>query len=395
MTFKRVITIVIDSVGTGMAPDAHEFGDEGADTLGHIAEFFEGNLQIPHLQSLGISNLRHEPLEGIPIADPPLAYYGRMIEQSAGKDSLDGHWEMMGIPMLNELATYPNGFPQDIIQKIEDYSGRKVIGNYPESGTEIIKKYGEQQMETGELIVYTSGDSVLQIAAHEDVIPLEELYTICEYARSIVNGPEHVIGRVIARPFIGENRDNFERTANRHDYALEPYGKSALNYIQEAGYQTIAIGKTYDIFSGQGFDEANPINDNHEGMVTLHQKMQKDFQGFCFVNLVDFDSKYGHRRDPEGFGKELEQFDRDLKPILSSLNDEDLLIITADHGNDPCFKGTDHTREMVPLLVYSTRLDGGASLGDRATFADLGATILDNFNIEHDLPGESFYQLLK
>lgn len=387
--FKRVFAIVLDSVGTGNAPDAAKFGDEGADTLGDLGHAWKGALKLPNLAKLGLSNLRVEPIEGIPAADKPLGWYGRMDEISAGKDSMDGHWEMMGLPVEKELSTFPNGFPDEIIKKIDQYSGRPVIVNKPYSGTQVIHDYGERQMDTGELIIYTSGDSVMQIAAHEDVIPLEELYDICRYARTLVNGPEYIIGRVIARPFVGPDKGHFTRTANRHDFSLEPTGKTDLDLLHEAGYEVIAIGKTNDIFSGRGIDQAYHNESNMDGMDHVDEVLEKDFTGFCFTNLVDFDTMYGHRRDPKGFGQALMDFDQRLGHVLAALRPDDLLLITADHGNDPCFKGTDHTREEVPLLAWSPKMQTSGSLGVRSTYADLGATILDNFHLKA-LHGTSF-----
>lgn len=393
--YKRIFTIVIDSVGTGGAPDADKFDDVGADTLGHIGEVYEGKWALPYLEQLGLSNLRDEPIMGIPLAEKPLAHYGRMVEQSVGKDSLEGHWEMMGLPVLEPLQFFPDGFPDDLLDKIRNYSGREIVGNKPYSGTKIIEELGEHQLDTGDLIIYTSGDSVLQIAAHEEIIPLAELYDICRYARSLVNGSKYKIGRVIARPFIGTNKDDFERTGNRHDFALEPTGPHYLTRLAENGVHTIGIGKIGDIFSGQGLAETYHNKSNAHGMDHVDRVMQEDFTGFCFVNLVDFDSKYGHRRDPIGFGQELMDFDERLGTVLEHLRDDDLLMITADHGNDPTYKGTDHTREMVPLLVYSKAHSEGKALGTRETFADLGATVLDNFNLlEKDDYGTSFLEEL-
>ncbi len=391
MTYKRVFAIVLDSVGAGEAPDSKAFGDDGADTLGHVGHFYEGKLALPNLASLGLSNLHATPIEGIPVAEPAKGAFGRMQEISAGKDSMDGHWEMMGLPVKQPLSTFPNGFPDSIIDKIAEFSGRKVIVNKPYSGTEVIKDYGERQMKTGELIVYTSGDSVLQIAAHEDVIPVKELYRICEYARTLVNGPEYTVGRIIARPYVGPDKDHFVRTANRRDFSLEPTGKTDLDFLKEAGFDVIGIGKINDIFSGHGITKGYHNESNMDGMDHVDEVMKSDFTGFCFTNLVDFDAKYGHRRNPEGFGKALMDFDKRLGGVIANLKDYDLLLITADHGNDPCFRGTDHTRELVPLMAYSpTMKQTNFSLGQRATYADLGATILDNFNVEGNGVGTSF-----
>lgn len=308
---------------------------------------------------------------------------------------MDGHWEMMGLPVQKPLDTFPNGFPAEILQKIEAFSGRKVIGNRPESGTKIIAELGEQQMKTGDLIIYTSGDSVLQIAAHEDVIPLQELYKICEYARTLVNGPDYTIGRIIARPYVGPDKDHFTRTANRHDFTLEPTGTTDLDYLQKAGVHTVGIGKINDIFSGHGIDEGYHNESNMDGMDHVDHVMAEDFTGFCFTNLVDFDAMYGHRRNPIGFGEALMDFDKRLGTVLKNLKDDDLLLITADHGNDPGFKGSDHTRELVPLLAYSPSMTTSGSLGVRQTFADFGATVLDNFGVTGNPVGSSFLTDLK
>lgn len=392
MSYKRVFVIVMDSVGTGAAHDAAKFDDVGSDTLGHVGEYYKGALKLPNLGKLGISNLRDTPIEGVPVADPAIGDYGKMEEVSAGKDSMDGHWEMMGLPVMKPLSTFPNGFPQEIVDKLEKFSGRKVIVNKPYSGTEVIHDYGERQMETGELILYTSGDSVMQIAAHEDVIPVEELYKICEYARTLVNGPEYTVGRIIARPYVGPDKDHFTRTANRHDFSLKPIGETDMDRLRAAGYDVIGVGKINDIFSGEGIDKGYHNESNMDGMDHVDEVMKQDFTGFCFTNLVDFDAMYGHRRNPKGFGQALMDFDKRLGKVLDEMKPDDLLMVTADHGNDPGFKGTDHTRENVPLLVYSPSMNKpNQSLGLRKTFSDLGATILENFNVE-PVEGTSFYK---
>lgn len=392
MSYKRVFVIVMDSVGTGAAHDAAKFDDVGSDTLGHVGEYYKGALKLPNLGKLGISNLRDTPIEGVPVADPAIGDYGKMEEVSAGKDSMDGHWEMMGLPVMKPLSTFPNGFPQEIVDKLEKFSGRKVIVNKPHSGTEVIHDYGERQMETGELILYTSGDSVMQIAAHEDVIPVEELYKICEYARTLVNGPEYTVGRIIARPYVGPDKDHFTRTANRHDFSLKPIGETDMDRLRAAGYDVIGVGKINDIFSGEGIDKGYHNESNMDGMDHVDEVMKQDFTGFCFTNLVDFDAMYGHRRNPKGFGQALMDFDKRLGKVLDEMKPDDLLMVTADHGNDPGFKGTDHTRENVPLLVYSPSMNKpNQSLGLRKTFSDLGATILENFNVE-PVKGTSFYK---
>lgn len=397
MTYQRVIGIVLDSVGIGEAPDALKFGDDGADTLGHIGKWYQGKLSLPNLAKLGLSNIRPaDPIQGVPAADPAMGCFGKMAEVSAGKDSMDGHWEMMELPVKKPLSTFPNGFPDSIIQKLEAFSGRKVIVNKPYSGTEVIHDYGEQQMKTGDLIVYTSGDSVLQIAAHEDVIPVEELYRICRYARTLVNGPEYTVGRIIARPYVGPDKDHFVRTANRHDFSLEPTGETDLDHLKAAGLDVIGIGKINDIFSGHGITEGYHNESNMDGMDHVDHVMKKDFHGFCFVNLVDFDAMYGHRRNPEGFGKALMDFDQRLGTVLENMREDDLLLITADHGNDPCFRGTDHTREVTPLLAYSPSMKHpGQSLGTRDTFADMGATIMENFGVTGNQVGTSFLSAIE
>ena len=392
MSYKRVFVIVMDSVGTGAAHDAAKFDDVGSDTLGHVGEYYKGALKLPNLGKLGISNLRDTPIEGVLVADPAIGDYGKMEEISAGKDSMHGHWEMMGLPVMKPLSTFPNGFPQEIVDKLEKFSGRKVIVNKPYSGTEVIHDYGERQMETGELILYTSGDSVMQIAAHEDVIPVEELYKICEYARTLVNGPEYTVGRIIARPYVGPDKDHFTRTANRHDFSLKPIGETDMDRLRAAGYDVIGVGKINDIFSGEGIDKGYHNESNMDGMDHVDEVMKQDFTGFCFTNLVDFDAMYGHRRNPKGFGQALMDFDKRLGKVLDEMKPDDLLMVTADHGNDPGFKGTDHTRENVPLLVYSPSMNKpNQSLGLRKTFSDLGATILENFNVE-PVKGTSFYK---
>ncbi|MCC4501713.1 phosphopentomutase [Limosilactobacillus reuteri] len=392
MSYKRVFVIVMDSVGTGAAHDAAKFDDVGSDTLGHVGEYYKGALKLPNLGKLGISNLRDTPIEGVPVADPAIGDYGKMEEISAGKDSMDGHWEMMGLPVMKPLSTFPNGFPQEIVDKLEKFSGRKVIVNKPYSGTEVIHDYGERQMKTGELILYTSGDSVMQIAAHEDVIPVEELYKICEYARTLVNGPEYTVGRIIARPYVGPDKDHFTRTANRYDFSLKPIGETDMDRLRAAGYDVIGVGKINDIFSGEGIDKGYHNESNMDGMDHVDEVMKQDFTGFCFTNLVDFDAMYGHRRNPKGFGQALMDFDKRLGKVLDEMKPDDLLMVTADHGNDPGFKGTDHTRENVPLLVYSPSMNKpNQSLGLRKTFSDLGATILENFNVE-PVKGTSFYK---
>lgn len=390
MRFKRVFTLVLDSVGIGAAKDAAKFDDEGSDTLGHITYYWNGELKLPNLTALGLGNIRADsPLTGVLPVEAPLAYYGKMHEISAGKDSMDGHWEMMGLTVTEPLGFFPNGFPEPLIKAIEEFSGRKVIVNRPISGTEVIVKYGEEQLETGALIVYTSGDSVLQIAANTAIISLDELYRICKYVREITIDEYH-IGRIIARPYVGKDKSEFKRTSDRHDFTLVPPKDTVLDMLGQAGFEVIGVGKTNDIFSGKGIATRIHTESNDDGMTKTIEVAQTDFTGLCFTNLVDFDAMYGHRRDLEGYGKALAAFDERLGELLQNLQVNDLLLITADHGNDPGFKGTDHTREYVPLLAYSPSLSKGSSLGIRETYADLGATILDNFELPNKTDGKSF-----
>jgi phosphopentomutase len=389
-SFKRIHLVVMDSVGIGEAPDAKDFGDEGSDTIGHIAERMEG-LNMPNLEKMGLSNIR--PIKGISPVDKPIAYFGKMQEASVGKDTMTGHWEIMGLNIETPFKVYPNGFPEELITALEEKTGRKVIGNKPASGTGILDELGQEHMETGAIIVYTSADPVLQIAAHEEIVPLEELYKICEIARSLTLSPEFLVGRIIARPFLGEP-GSFKRTTNRHDYALKPFDRTVMNELKDAQYDVIAIGKISDIFNGEGVTESLRTIDNMDGMDKLYEVIQKDFHGISFLNLVDFDALYGHRRDPIGYGKALEDFDARLPEVLNALSEEDLLIITADHGNDPTFEGTDHTREYVPILAFSPRFTGGSELSTSKTFADIGATIADNFNVKLPKFGCSFLDKL-
>lgn len=389
--FKRIFLIVMDSVGIGEAPDAEKFDDLGADTLGHIAREMKG-LNMPAMGSLGLSNIRE--IEGIAPAEKPKAHYTKMQEASNGKDTMTGHWEIMGLHIEQPFRTFPDGFPDELIEALEEKTGRKVIGNKPASGTEILVELGKEHMETGALIVYTSADSVLQIAAHEAIVPIDELYRICEIARELTLDERYMVGRVIARPFVGDP-GAFERTSNRHDYALKPFGRTVMNELKDAGLDVIALGKISDIYDGEGVTEAIRTKDNDDGMVKLSESVKKDFTGLSFLNLVDFDAKYGHRRDPIGYGKALEAYDQQLPEILDQLQEDDLLIITADHGNDPTHHGTDHTREYVPLLVYHNQIKEAKELPLRKTFADIGATIADNFQIKLPEHGESFLKEIK
>ena len=389
--FKKVHVIVMDSVGIGEAPDADKFGDAGSNTLGHIAEKMNG-LNMPNMEKLGLSNIRE--LKGINKTENPAAFYGMMQEASVGKDTMTGHWEIMGLNIDTPFKVYPDGFPAELISKLEEATGRKVLCNLPYSGTAVIDDYGPEHMETGAIIVYTSADPVMQIAAHEEVIPVEELYKICEIARELTLDAEFLVGRVIARPFVGEP-GNFTRTSNRHDYALTPFGRTTMAEMKDSNLDVIAIGKISDIFNGDGVTEAIRTKDNTDGMDKMAEVVRRDFHGISFLNLVDFDANFGHRRDPIGYGQALEEFDRRLPEVMEALSADDLLIITADHGNDPTFPGTDHTREYVPLIVYSPRFTAGAELELRETFADIAATIADNFNIAAPQFGKSFLSELK
>ncbi|MDX8044838.1 phosphopentomutase [Gracilibacillus sp. S3-1-1] len=389
--FKRVFLIVLDSVGIGEAPDAEQFNDKGADTLGHIAEHMNG-LNMPNIAKLGLSNIRE--IKGIEKAEQPQAHYTKMQEASNGKDTMTGHWEIMGLHIEQPFQTFPDGFPEDLVKQLEEKTGRKIIGNKPASGTEILDELGEEHMKTGDLIVYTSADSVLQIAAHEEIIPIEEQYRICEIARDLTKNDQYMVGRVIARPFIGQP-GAFERTSNRHDYALKPFGRTVMNELADASYDVIALGKISDIYDGEGVTETIRTKDNADGMEKFIQSMNKEFHGLNFLNLVDFDAKYGHRRDPQGYGEALEAFDKRLPEMLDKLRKDDLFIITADHGNDPIHHGTDHTREYVPLLVRHNQIVSGQQLDLRKTFADIGATIADNFDVTIPSHGQSFLKDIK
>ncbi|MEH7073916.1 phosphopentomutase [Neobacillus drentensis] len=390
-TYKRIFIIVMDSVGIGEAPDAEKFGDKGADTFGHIAERMNG-LNMPNMGKLGLSNIRE--IKGIQKADRPLAFYTKMMEASNGKDTMTGHWEIMGLNIQTPFQVFPEGFPDELLSELEKRTGRKIIGNKPASGTEILVELGEEHMKTGALIVYTSADSVLQIAAHEEIVPLEELYKICKIARELTLDEKYMVGRVIARPFLGEP-GNFKRTSNRHDYALKPFDRTVMSELKDGGFDVIAIGKISDIYDGEGVTQSLRTVSNMDGMDKLVETLDMEFTGISFLNLVDFDALYGHRRDPEGYGKALEEYDARLPEVFAKMNEDDLLMITADHGNDPVAPGTDHTREYVPLLVYSKGMTEGKELTIRETFADLGATVAENFNVKLPNYGTSFLNQLK
>ncbi|MCI9225845.1 MAG: phosphopentomutase [Acutalibacter sp.] len=376
--YKRVFIIVIDSLGIGAMPDAGKFGDEGADTLGHIAG--TAGLSIPNLCRLGLANLR--PLHGLPPYDSPLGYRMVLEEASNGKDTMTGHWEMMGLHITTPFRTFTDaGFPSELIAELERLTGRKIVGNKSASGTEILEELGEEELEKGHLIVYTSADSVLQICGNEETMGLETLYRYCELARELTMREDWRVGRVIARPYVGRRRGEFKRTSNRHDYALKPYGRTCLDALKEAGLDVISVGKIYDIFDGEGLSMANRSKSSVHGMEQTIELMGSDFTGLCFVNLVDFDALWGHRRDPYGYAEELERFDVKLGEALPLLREDDLLMITADHGNDPTFKGSDHTRERVPLLMYSPRMTGGGQLDTGKSFGVIGATVAENFGV--------------
>ena len=377
--YKRVFTIVIDSLGIGAMPDGEKFGDVGVNTLGHISEAVE-NFRIPTLQKLGMANLT--PLRQVSAVENPLGYQAALRERSNGKDTMTGHWEIMGIETKKPFKTFTeHGFPKELIEELEKRTGHKVIGNKSASGTEIIDELGEEEIATGHMIVYTSADSVLQICGNEETFGLEELYRCCEIARELTMKEEWRVGRVIARPYIGKKKGEFERTSNRHDYALKPPMKTALDVLKDHGLDVISVGKIKDIFDGEGITEAYKSKSSVHGMEQTIDIAKKDFHGLCFVNLVDFDAKWGHRRNPEGYAKELEMFDEKLEVLLEKLREEDLLIITADHGNDPTYTGTDHTREKVPFLAYGKAMEGNGMLPEQDTFAVIGATIVDNFGL--------------
>ena len=392
MKFKRIFIIVADSMGIGNAPDAHLYTDKGANTFGHIADQFS-DFKVSNLASLGIGNICQN--KTVKSVQNPKAVIARLEEQSVGKDTLTGHFEIMGLKVTEPYPSFTDtGFPDELIKKLEDFSSRKVIGNKSASGTEILVELGEEQLKTGALIVYTSADSVLQIAANEEIIPLEELYSICEYARRItIENKEWQVGRIIARPFVGKTKETFKRTANRHDYALKPFAKTALDFLQDAGFDTLAVGKIYDIFDGQGISKTTRSKSNYEGMKITINHLNNDFTGICFTNLVDFDALYGHRRDSLGYKKAIEEFDMQLGEFMEKMNDDDLLIVTADHGNDPIHHGTDHTRELVPMLCYHKSIVG-KDLGTLKSFACIAQTICENFDTEKPTLGESFLKEL-
>ena len=376
--YKRIFTIVVDSLGIGAMEDSEKFGDVGVDTLGHIAESVE-TFNIPNLQKLGMANLH--PIKNVSPVEKPLGYFMEMNETSVGKDTMTGHWEMMGLNIDKPFKTFTEtGFPKELIEELEKRTGHKVIGNKSASGTEILDELAEEEIATGNMIVYTSADSVLQICGNEETFGLDELYRCCEIARELTMKDEWKVGRIIARPYVGKKKGEFKRTSNRHDYALKPYGRTALNALKDSNFDVISVGKINDIFDTEGITEAYKSKSSVHGMEQTMEIAEKDFTGLCYVNLVDFDALWGHRRDPKGYAEELEKFDVKLGELLGKLHDDDLLIITADHGNDPTYTGTDHTRERVPFIAYSPSMKGHGKLERAETFAVVGATIVDNFD---------------
>ena len=393
--FSRIFVVVMDSLGIGPMPDSPAFGDVDVNTLGHISAAVD-SLNIPNLQKLGLANLCD--LKQVPPVEKPLAYYTKLREMSNGKDTMTGHWEMMGLHITTPFRTFTEtGFPPELIAELEKRTGRKVIGNKSASGTEILDELAEEEIATGHMIVYTSADSVLQICGNEETFGLEELYRCCEIAREITMRDEWKVGRVIARPYVGRKKGEFVRTSNRHDYALKPYGQTALNALENGGLDVISIGKIKDIFDGEGITRALKSKSSVHGMEQTIETAREDFKGLCFVNLVDFDALWGHRRDPEGYAREIEKFDVKLGILLDLLKNDDLLIITADHGNDPTYTGTDHTREKVPFLAYCPAMTGSGELPEQETFAVIGATVADNFSVKmpEGTIGESLLAMLK
>lgn len=379
MKYNRIFVIVLDSLGIGAMPNAHLYGDEGCDTLGHIDPHMPG-FQIPNLAKMGLTKLH--PLTNVKTPDQLIGRWARLFEASVGKDTMTGHWEMMGLHITTPFKTFTDtGFPPELISELERLTGRKIIGNKSASGTEILEELGQEEVEKGHLIVYTSADSVLQICGNEETMGLDALYRYCEMARELTLREEWRVGRVIARPYVGRRPGEFKRTSNRHDYALKPYGKTCLDALKAAGLDVISVGKIFDIFDGEGLTQSNRSKSSVHGMEQTIELLGENFTGLCFVNLVDFDALWGHRRDPYGYAAELERFDEKLGEALPLLREDDLLMITADHGNDPTFRGTDHTRERVPLLMYSPGMTGGGPLETEKCFAVIGATVSDNFSV--------------
>ena len=380
MRFKRVFVIVLDSLGIGPMADSARFDDAGADTLGHISETVE-HLDIPNLQRLGLANLK--ALKQVKPAEHPEGYFMAMNEASNGKDTMTGHWEMMGIYTQKPFITFTEtGFPKELIDELEKRCGKRVIGNKSASGTEIIEELGEEEINTGAMIVYTSADSVMQICGNEETFDLANLYRCCEIARELTMKDEWRVGRVIARPYVGKKKGEFKRTSNRHDYALKPTGRTALNALKDAGLDVIGVGKINDIFCGEGITQTYHSDSSVHGMQQTIEICKEDFHGLCFVNLVDFDALWGHRRNPEGYGREIEKFDSGLGTLMNELREDDLLILTADHGNDPTYTGTDHTREYVPFIAYSKKMKETGAIENQDTFAVIGASVAENFGVQ-------------
>ena len=392
---NRVFVVVMDSLGVGDMADSSNYGDVGVNTLGHISESVDG-FHIPNLQKMGMANIT--PLKQVPAVERPLGYYAKMNEKSLGKDTMTGHWELMGLEIKVPFKTFDqNGFPEELIKALEERTGRKVIGNKSSSGTEILEELAEEEVNFGHMIVYTSADSVLQICGNEETTGLDELYRWCEIARELTMKDEWKVGRVIARPYVGLKKGEFKRTSNRHDYALKPYGKTTLDALKAAGLEVISVGKIKDIFDGEGITEAYKSTSSVHGMEQTIEIAKKDFKGLCFTNLVDFDALWGHRRDPRGYAEEIEKFDKNLGVLLDTLREDDLLIITADHGNDPTYTGTDHTREKVPFLAYSKSMEGYGELPETDTFAAVGATVAEIFGVKmpEGTIGESILEKLQ
>ena len=381
MKYRRIFTIVIDSFGIGAMDNAADYGDVGCDTFGHIADKVP-EIKIPNLIRMGLTQLHPAPVLTSPQPSECIGKYARLNEKSNGKDTMTGHWEMMGLEIKTPFQTFTDtGFPKELIEALEKETGHRVIGNKAASGTEILDELAEEEIKTGAMIVYTSSDSVLQICGNEETFGLDELYRCCKIARELTMKPEWKVGRVIARPYVGKKKGEFKRTANRHDYALKPYGKTAMDALKEAGFDVISIGKIRDIFDGEGITQAIRSKSSVQGMEQTIECLDQDFTGLCFTNLVDFDALWGHRRNPQGYAEELEKFDVLLGQFLEKMKEDDLVIVTADHGNDPTFKGTDHTKERVPFLAYSPSMKTSGKIDDQNCFAVIGATIADNFGV--------------
>ena len=382
MKYRRIFTIVIDSFGIGAMDNAAEYGDTGCDTFGHIADKVP-EIKIPNLIRMGLTQLHPAPVLTSPQPSDRIGKYARLNEKSNGKDTMTGHWEMMGLEIKTPFQTFTDtGFPKELIEALEKETGHRVIGNKAASGTEILDELAEEEIKTGAMIVYTSSDSVLQICGNEETFGLDELYRCCKIARELTMKPEWKVGRVIARPYVGKKKGEFKRTANRHDYALKPYGKTAMDALKEAGFDVISIGKIRDIFDGEGITQAIRSKSSVQGMEQTIECLDQDFTGLCFTNLVDFDALWGHRRNPEGYGHEIEKFDKGLGNLMNEMREDDLLILTADHGNDPTYTGSDHTREYVPFIAYSEQMENGGELECENTFAVIGASIAENFDVD-------------